>query len=464
MTQITTLAFILGAIGLFWLNRDRSNRTSAALWIPVTWLAVAGSRPLSAWLQIDGSTSRVEQYTEGSAFDRNFWLVLVAIALIIALQRSTAVAKILRNNAPACLFLFYCALSIAWSDYPDIAFKRWIKFLGDFTIILIILTEVSPLAALKQVLSRLAFLLLPTSILFIKYYPELGRSYAAHWEGTQFFTGVAQDKNMLGMTCVICGVSGAWQFLEEFIATRRKRILLAQGLVFSMALFLLVTCNSMTSLSCFLLVSIIMAAHALLRLARRRIIVHAMVFSAILICFAPLFLGLGGGLISSLGRDPTLSGRTQLWHDILNMHVSPLVGTGFESFWLGSRLVTIWHTYWWQPIEAHNGYIETYINLGGCGLCLLALLVVTGYRNVLAALRFNPEAGRVRVAFFVIGIAYNFTEAAIHTQSLVWIFFVLSILSLPAPPDRISAPAAVAIPAPCSPTQIPRRTRPWKIA
>ncbi len=464
MTQIATLAFFLGGIGLFWLDRDRSNRASLALWVPVIWLAIAGSRPLSAWLQVEGSASRVEQYTEGSAFDRNFWLVLVVIALIIALKRSAAVLDVLRNNAPANLFLFYCALSIAWSDFPDIAFKRWIKFLGDFTIILIILTERSPLAALKRVLSRLAFLLLPTSVLFIKYYPELGRSYAAHWEGTQFFTGVAQDKNMLGMTCVICGVSGVWQFLEEFTAARRKKILLAQGLVFSMALFLLVTCNSMTSLSCFLLVSGIMAAHALLRLARPRIVVHAMVLGAILICFAPLFLGLGGGLISSLGRDPTLTGRTQLWHDVLNMHVSPFVGTGFESFWLGSRLDTIWHTYWWQPIEAHNGYIETYINLGACGLCLLAWLVVQGYRNILTVLRFNPEAGRVRVAFFVIGIAYNFTEAAIHTQSLVWIFFVLSTLKLPTAPVRISVPAAIAVPAPNGPTEMPRRVRRWGIA
>ena len=51
-----------------------------------------------------------------------------------------------------------------------------------------------------------------------------------------------------------------------------------------------------------------------------------------------LFLDPGGGMVSALGKDPTLTGRTEIWGFVLGLHTNPLVGTGFESFWLGPRL------------------------------------------------------------------------------------------------------------------------------
>lgn len=431
MIQVATLLVVAGIAGLFWLDRDPKTRTSPALWLPFIWLSIAGSRPVSSWLQIDSSTTGAAQYMEGNPFDRNFWLALVIVGVLVILYRRTKVLRLIRANFPAFAFLAFCAISIAWSDYPDVAFKRWIKFLGDYVMVLIILTDRNPLAALKRTLSRVAFLLLPVSILLIKYYPALGRSYALHWSSTQFFTGVTQDKNMLGVTCLVFGLGGSWAFLQELAGARRKRILVVHGAIFGMAVWLLLLCNSMTSLSCFTLATLVMAAHTFLRVARKPLVVHLMVLGALLICFAPLFLGLGGGLINSLGRDSTLTGRTQLWQDVLAIGVNPIVGTGFESFWLGWRLDKIWQTYWWHPIEAHNGYIETYLNLGIAGLTILALLIGTGYRSIVRLLRRDPEAGRIRIGFFVVGIAYNFTEAAIHTLSLVWIFFLLSLITLP---------------------------------
>ena len=53
-----------GTAGLFYLGRDNTIRTSKALWLPVIWIWIVGSRPVSAWLgvsppggnvQLDGS-------------------------------------------------------------------------------------------------------------------------------------------------------------------------------------------------------------------------------------------------------------------------------------------------------------------------------------------------------------------------------------------------------------------------
>ena len=39
---------------MFLLNRDRKAKTSIALWIPVMWLLIAGSRAVSQWMAVMG--------------------------------------------------------------------------------------------------------------------------------------------------------------------------------------------------------------------------------------------------------------------------------------------------------------------------------------------------------------------------------------------------------------------------
>jgi hypothetical protein len=52
MNQKTaTIAYILGIIGLFYMDRSDKERTSKALWIPVMWLMIVGSRPISLWFE-----------------------------------------------------------------------------------------------------------------------------------------------------------------------------------------------------------------------------------------------------------------------------------------------------------------------------------------------------------------------------------------------------------------------------
>ena len=55
-----------------------------------------------------------------------------------------------------------------------------------------------------------------------------------------------------------------------------------------------------------------------------------------------LFLDLGSGVLQSMGRDPTLTRRTDIWKLVLGMAGNPVFGTGFESFWLGARLERVW--------------------------------------------------------------------------------------------------------------------------
>lgn len=418
------------------------------------WLWLSGSRPVSEWISGE-HTSSAEQLLEGSPLDRNIYIALLALALIVLLGRRAPVLQFLRENSLLVLFIFYCAVSIVWSDYPDVAFKRWIKSLGDYAMILIILTDQDRITALKRVFARVSFILIPISVLFIKYYPELGRRYAAHWDPTVYYTGVATDKNMLGVSCLVFGLAVFWRFLHELQAEkgeRRNGSLIAQGTVLLMTGWLFAKANSMTSLSCILFGGALVVVMSFPTLAKKRALVHTMVFAGLTFCFCVLFLNMGGFLLESVGRNPTLTGRTGLWDTILGMNTNPILGTGFESFWLGARLQKLWSIYWWHPNEAHNGYLEVYLNLGWIGLVFIAGLMITGYRNVLRMLDREPETGGMLLAYFVIAVAYNFTEAAIRTGDLVWIVFLLAIFALPQTArdpktvtDRIATPALAGI-------------------
>src|SRR5262249_11582667 len=122
---------------------------------------------------------------------------------------------------------------------------------------------------------------------------------------------------------------------------------------------------------------------------------------------------------------------TEVWKDVLGMTGNPLVGVGFESFWLGPRLEKLWAIYQFHPNEAHNGYIETFLNLGWVGVALLTVLIWTGYRSVIRIMCQDPEAGRIRLAYLIVAINYNFTEAAFKTMHPVWIAFLLAIIAIP---------------------------------
>jgi O-antigen ligase len=128
------------------------------------------------------------------------------------------------------------------------------------------------------------------------------------------------------------------------------------------------------------------------------------------------------------GRSETFWGRSEMWKMLITMNTSPLIGVGYESFWLGSRLDTLWTEYWWHPNQAHNGYLETYLNLGWIGLILLGGVILNSYRNILKSFNSNFDYGRFRMAFLIIALLYNVTSAAFKGLHIIWfVFLVISM-------------------------------------
>ena len=92
-----------------------------------------------------------------------------------------------RGKHPGNHLLFILSSKITWSPFPGPAFKRWIKAIGDLVMVLIIVTDGEPIAALRRLYSRLGFILFPVSIVLIRY-TDLGRGFDP--DGNPMNTGV----------------------------------------------------------------------------------------------------------------------------------------------------------------------------------------------------------------------------------------------------------------------------------
>jgi exopolysaccharide production protein ExoQ len=165
-SQFAALICFLFIFSLFWIDLKKSQTGSRALWIPFIWMFLAGSRYISQWLNLGSSIETGDAYLEGSPVDRAIFLVLILAGIMVLARRRLQWSKLLTNNWGVWLFFIFGAISIGWSDYPDVSFKRLIKTLGTVCMALVILTEERPYEAIGIVLRRLAFILLPLSVLF----------------------------------------------------------------------------------------------------------------------------------------------------------------------------------------------------------------------------------------------------------------------------------------------------------
>jgi len=426
---LAAFVFGIGIAGVFFFDREQ-GRVSKALWIPTVWLFFCSSRSLAEWLGMDVGIPGA--YLEGNPVDRNLLIVLQVIALIVLINRGRRVGPILRRNRVIGIFFLYAALSMAWSDYPFVTLKHWIKGTGDLMMVLIVFTEPSISGAVKRLVTRLGFMLVPLSLLFIWYYPSLGRTHTMDW--TPEAVGVATQKNGLGELCDIFGLGLLWRFRNAYNDRKdpnRRRRLLALGVVLAMIVWLLHLCNSMTSICALSMAGVVMLLSSRPAVRRRPAFLHPLIAGVIGCTLYALFFQSSGALIQGLGRDPTLSGRTDAWPQLIKLVHNQLVGVGYESFWLGDRLEKVWVITQGLTInEAHNGYIEILLTLGWIGLAFMGGLIATGYRNVIRAYRLDPDAGSLRIAWFLAVVITGLTEAAFRMMGLPWIVFLLATANL----------------------------------
>jgi O-antigen ligase len=431
---------------LFWMERRRVPRMSGALWIPLIWHFILATRAVSTWLN-PGTAASPEAYLEGSPLDRVVFLALIMAALAVLVGRSASLSRIIANNLWLVLFLVYCGISTFWSDYTFVAFKRWIKEIGNVAMVLVILTEADPLEAVKAMFRKIAYVAVPLSIVLIKYFGDIGRQFSH--SGEMMSVGATTHKNSLGILCAITIIVFVWHLLH----TRRpvtwwerndRRIHI---LLLLMLIWLMYMANSATSAMCCIIGLAVIVGMELPIMQRNYRRIGTVVATLLVIGFLLQYsFDLWQVILRGLGRDATLTGRTVLWEQVLAMRTNPLLGTGYDSFWLGDRVEMFWSMYKWKPNQAHNGFLETYLNLGWIGVLLLMGIIISAYRKIATRMVSRDPYQVLRMSLYVVALLSNMTEAYFKGLAEVWFVFLLIAIEYPRPalrPSPASSPAPV---------------------
>jgi exopolysaccharide production protein ExoQ len=436
---IAALACVTLVGYLFWddIRKRPGYRPS---WAPLAWMFLAGSRWASSWLSLSTPISSVDSYSEGSPVDRAVFFGLIVWGLVVLARRNINWGRLLAKNAWLALYLLFCLASVMWTDEPVVLIKRWIKDLGNPIMALVILTEPRPYEALGVLLRRLSFLLLPLSVVFVRYYPELGRVH--HVDGTPMYTGVGHQKNDLGLMCLVTGLYFFWKLLQRRDrAPAAERIDRWDVLLIAMLAWLLYMSNSQTSLACLVVAVLVMGVARLPLLSGRpRRLVPSVVAGGIAFATLEATIGMKDRILELLGRDVSLTNRTELWDVVLGHVTNPVLGAGFMSFWTGERMAAIWDGMGTAGInQAHSGYIEQYVNLGYVGLGLILLLLISTLFKIWKHSPSQPQTAILRLCIVVVAVLYNYTEASFYGINNMWLLLLASSLDVSGQPARPTA-------------------------
>lgn len=408
---------------ILWFFRRQSKiigRMSPGLWIAFIWVTIIASRPVGYWIQSGNAAAAFSDSSGGSFIDRNTYLILILLGLCVLAKRSVPWSYALPRMAALALFYGYLMISVTWSDFPFIAFKRWFKDSGNIVMILIILTEENPIQAIRGLFVRCACVLMTVSVLFIKYYPDLGRYYH-RWTWSTLYCGITTNKNSLGDAAMMGSFFLVWNLAEMFDFSEGKRRIFQcwpELLILAMCAWLLHISQCATGVFCVVIgLGIYFAAkRPWFRRNLAQFSLCGLALAAVIVAVTAI-PSLRAVLAGLLDRDVTLTGRTEIWAAVLKLDTNPLIGHGFASAWLTPAGRALSESVGFP--HAHNGYLETYMHSGFIGVFLLLGAIVAAGKNAANELGRETKMGRLFLALFVVGVVYNYTEVSFNDSNIV---------------------------------------------
>lgn len=118
-------------------------------------------------------------------------------------------------------------------------------------------------------------------------------------------------------------------------------------------------------------------------------------------------------LLGRAEESDTLSGRHFIWPAVLYfIGKKPWLGYGYEAFWNPTRVETISEEVGWGLREAHNGYLDVLLSLGGLGLAALLLSVLAGLiAAIRGSVKLRDPCYALPLGMLVFGLLVSFMES-----------------------------------------------------
>ena len=322
-------------------------------------------------------------------------------------------------------FLLLPMASALWSVYPEETIQRAIAVLGSSLFGYYAATQVAPLTTLRLfgVTATLAALL---SIVLIVFIPSMG--HMSEGEYVNVWSGAWVHKNGMGQ---MCGLGALICLIVLMTDGVRRNGFLIVGLAIN--LLLLAGSRSLTSqLVTVVSIVLLFTVGRFLRFVVRHALV-IMLLAAAPIGYAAFTLTLDHvfGMLTSFGKDATLSSRLPLWQILVEfINEKFWLGFGYEAFFIEANYTTriIESRLHFRPYYSHNGYIELWLALGAVGFAIMtALFLRFAWQS--SRLLYRDERAPLFLLCFIyspIFLLQNTAEVTIlQRNSMSWTLFVM---------------------------------------
>ncbi|MBD6619945.1 O-antigen ligase family protein [Komarekiella sp. 'clone 1'] len=243
--------------------------------------------------------------------------------------------------------------------------------------------------------------------------------------------GIYDYKNTLGAMMIINSLA---LFLLP-IDNPRHRIYQKIGIAISLLMILL--CTSRTSLVVCLILALILSFYRNFRWRGKITVLFLDIGILIMGCVGTLVISNWATLITSLGRDPTLTGRTLIWNFIfMKLEDRPWLGYGRSAFWSheSKYAAEAGETLGYGLIlpHAHNGFIDIILDIGYIGLFIFIIIYFTAFiRSVKRAYATNNPEDLWPLGFLIFLAMNNMTESyLLRLSNIYWTLFIAVVLSV----------------------------------
>jgi exopolysaccharide production protein ExoQ len=353
-------------------------------------------------------------------------LVYVITFILLGLRWRRSLATF-SSNVFLWILLGVVCFSYFWSINPDQTLRFSIYAVGTTGFGLYLATRYSLVEQMKLLGWSYGFLLI-LSILFAVAIPKYGIMSGVH-EGA--LRGVFTHKNQFGAFMAPGGVI----FLLNAFRGERYSWLYWGLLVLNCGA--MVMSQSTTAVGTFGLMLILCIIYRIFRW-RYEVMISA-VLGVTIVGFMGLILFAGyvgsDSLFSSLGKDATLSGRTDIWQYVWDqIQLKPWLGYGMTAFWNGLEGPSGYIQYAMRisVIYSHNGFLDLWLSIGIVGLGIFLMSFVVTVVQSLGLLRqTNSPEGFWPLLFLSYILLSNLTEGTISNfNSSFWAIYVAISYSL----------------------------------
>ncbi|MFZ0739696.1 MAG: O-antigen ligase [Candidatus Acidiferrales bacterium] len=366
---------------------------------------------------------------EGSPLTQVIWAVVYLIVIVRAIAWHREILPLVRANK--CLFslILLAIVSTLWSFdrvgtlHHGVALLVTSLFGIDFALRYSIREQL-----------RLVCIVLGSVILLSIAVEIFLRGLIPHVDpDPSIWQGVFGQKNTLGKIVVLAAAAFlSWPRYSWPDTARVATLIVIAGAV-------VIASHSASSLVELVAIVVISLVLGVLRWRPSVLIITAFLSLLIAIPTAYLTLNHFDRVTAVLGRDPTLTGRTEIWRLARDSIADrPLLGYGYDVFWeFSSQEATrIRSAVQWDVPSTHNGFMDLLLDVGFCGLLLFAVSYSVTLLRVVSLFR-TPSVNDMiwPLLFLAEGLLCQITESSIvKPNSIYWILFVAIAISVTKPP------------------------------